>query len=239
MNIVGSGLIASAFQNQDFGEYLTVFASGVSNSQEHRQPEFIRESDLLKYWLSNSESLIYFSTCSVEVDDLKKNPYVLHKLQMERLVLSKASGIVIRLPQVVGRSDNKYTLTNFLASKIFNNERYDLYCGALRNLIDISDVVKLTKFLLESDHECNLLSFAMPSYYEVSEIVFILEKVLNRVSMHQSKKGQPIRYSRSDFVQNAIDNSIISCNKDYLEITLNKYYCDFSNDIEIVSQFKS
>jgi hypothetical protein len=33
MNIVGSGLIASAFNNVNFGKDFTLSASGVSNSQ--------------------------------------------------------------------------------------------------------------------------------------------------------------------------------------------------------------
>ena len=155
---------------------------------------------------------------------------------MEKLVLLRPTGIVIRLPQVVGRCDNKYTLTNFLASKIFNNECYDLYYGVLRNLIDITDVVALTRFLLESSDEGNLVSFAMPQYYEVSEIVFILENLLNRVSRHNSKIGLPFKYHKSSFVQSALDNSIISCNDDYLESTLKKYYGEGSDGIVSLGQ---
>jgi nucleoside-diphosphate-sugar epimerase len=236
MNIIGSGLIASSFSDQDFGRSVILFASGVSNSRETRSSQFDRESKLLQDWLSKSEKLIYFSTCSVEDDNLKSSPYVLHKIQMEKLVLLRPTGIVIRLPQVVGRCDNKYTLTNFLASKIFNNECYDLYYGVLRNLIDITDVVALTRFLLESSDEGNLVSFAMPQYYEVSEIVFILENLLNRVSRHNSKIGLPFKYHKSSFVQSALDNSIISCNDDYLESTLKKYYGEGSDGIVSLGQ---
>lgn len=232
MNIVGSGLIASCFMNYDLGKDVTIFASGVSNSQETNRSEFLRELNLLKRWLSNSRRLVYFSTCSVGVDSLKESPYVLHKIQMEKLVLLKPNGIVVRLPQVVGKSANKHTLTNFLATKIYNNESYDLYCGALRNLIDIGDIFTLTKYLLESDVEDNLFSFALPFYYEVSEIVSVFEKLLNRVSKHNSKKGYATQYPKSDFVQNAIDNEIISFDADYLEATLNRHYFDFSDRVK-------
>ncbi len=231
MNIIGSGLIASAFQELDFGKHLTCFASGVSNSQEHRQSEFARESDLLKYWLDRSRRLLYFSTCSVQDKSLKNSLYIIHKKEMEALVLSKSENIIVRLPQVVGECKNKHTLTNFIASKIYNKERYDLYHGALRNLIDVSDVVELTKYLFNSDYRRNLYSFAMPVHHEVSELVEIFQALLNQTSLHRSVKGVPVKYPESDFVKIAIDNKVISYGPDYLEKVLRKYYSDYPNAI--------
>ncbi len=230
MNIIGSGLIASAFRDQDFGENITCFASGVSNSNELRESEFIRESDLLNYWLNRSQKLLYFSTCSVDDESLKNSLYVSHKIKMEELVLSKSENVVIRLPQVVGKCKNKYTLTNFIASKIYHKESYDLYDGVLRNLIDIVDVVTLTKYLFDCKFKDNLYSFAMPVHYEVAEVVGILQSLLNQPSLHRSKKGVPVRYPESDFVKIAIDNQIISCGPDYLENVLGKYYSNYPDE---------
>jgi len=231
MNIVGSGLIASAFNNVNFGKDFTLFASGVSNSQETKPAAFKRESKLLKYWLSRSESLIYFSTCSVDDETLSSSLYVRHKMKMEALVALKSLGIVIRLPQVVGNCNNKNTLTNFLATKICTQEPYNLYQGTLRNLIDIDDVVALTNFLLKSKELRKVYSFALPIYFEVSEIVAVLEKLLNQVSMHTYKDGCPIRYPMDAFVRRAINDHIISCNSDYLETILGKYYQNYTHKI--------
>ena len=71
-------------------------------------------------------------------------------MKTEALVVLKPLGIVIWLPQVVGNCNNKNTLTNFLATKIYTQESYNLYQGTLRNLIDIDDVIALTNFLLKS-----------------------------------------------------------------------------------------
>ena len=237
MNIIGSGLIASAFRDQDLGENITCFASGVSNSSELRESEFIRESDLLNYWLDRSQKLIYFSTCSVDDKTLKNSLYVSHKIKMENLVLSRSENLVIRLPQVVGKCKNKHTLTNFIASKILHKESYDLYEGVLRNLIDIVDVVKLTKYLFDGDFKDNLFSFALPRHYEVAEIVGILQSVLQQPSLHRSKKGVPFRYPESDFVKIAIDNQIISCGPDYLQNVLSKYYSNYQDELPYSQPF--
>lgn len=227
MKIIGSGLIASAFYSVDLGEDLTVFASGVSNSKEQSKSEFLRESDLLRFWLQRSQRLLYFSTCSVFDESLAVSSYVRHKIKMEELVLSKPSNTIIRLPQVVGRCDNKNTLTNFIAENIYAGRSYDLYCGTLRNLIDISDVVTLAKYLFTGNPKKEIYSFAVPKYYRVERIVEVMEVILNKKSLHRSLLGTPNRYPDSDFVGEAIANKAIKFEEDYLETTLIKYYHDF------------
>ena len=130
MKIIGTGLIATAFLIEELGKDVILFASGVSNSKETCLIEYEREKDLLKSSLSSSNRLIYFSTCSVTDPNLKNSLYVSHKLSLEKLVLAGKNNIVIRLPQVVGISKNPYTLTNFLAYKIYKEEAYDLFKGS-------------------------------------------------------------------------------------------------------------
>ena len=66
--IVGNGLIANLFKNED-RENVVFFASGVSNSLETEKSAFLREENLLRKTLEeNPEKIfIYFSTCSTPV----------------------------------------------------------------------------------------------------------------------------------------------------------------------------
>lgn len=224
MIVVGRGLLGSRFSREKSTLSNVIFASGVSDSNSTSSLQFDRETTLLKSWLQRSQDLVYFSTCSIDDPNMSGKPYVAHKLKMEELVLRNSGGIVLRLPQVVGRSDNKNTLVNFLVSKIFRGEFYTLYAGAIRNLIDIDDVVKLTMFLLENKFPPGRYSFAMPIDYEVTEIVSCIEKVLRKSSLHKLQKDQSFSYPKSPFIEFAIDSGIICCQDDYLEKLITKHY---------------
>lgn len=64
--IVGDGLIASLFTSHD-KENVIFFASGVSNSLETKEEEFLREENLIRNTIKNNPNKIflYFSTCSI------------------------------------------------------------------------------------------------------------------------------------------------------------------------------
>ena len=232
MKIIGSGLIASAFSKIDLGQEITLFASGVSNSKETIPDKYLREKNLLKSCLNNSKKLIYFSTCSVVDPNLESTLYVSHKLSLEKLVLKDKNNVVIRLPQVVGICKNPYTLTNFLAYKIYYEQPYDLYKGTLRNIIFVDDMVALTQYIFKNKSLANLYSFNMPIHYEISEIVTSLENILGKKSCHNSKNGYPFRYSESSFVTNAISKNIIDFDSNYLEKILTKVYLNYPNGFE-------
>ena len=197
MIVVGNGLLGSHFLRLKACSDHVIFASGVSNSSSTSIDDFNREAALLKTWLKKSHKLIYFSTCSMDDPQLSATPYVIHKLAMEKLVMGSKAGIVIRVPQVVGNCANKNTLINFLVDKIYHNERFILQTGAVRNLIDIDDLVSLTMFLIEEKYPPGCYSFAMPNEYEVSCIVSCIEKHLNLESVHTLKPGSPYSYPKS------------------------------------------
>ena len=232
MKIIGSGLIASAFASTELGLETTLFASGVSNSQEIRSSEYERETNLLQSSLAHSKKLIYFSTCSVTDPHLSNTPYVSHKLSLEKLVLTNKNNIIIRLPQVVGICRNRNTLTNFLAYKIFNEEAFDLFEGSIKSIIDIEDVVKLTNYIFQKRLPENLYSFNLPINYEVSQIVSCLESILGKSSIHTLKKGHRFKYSNSVFISNAISKNIIDFNYNYLQRTLIRVYANYPNGFQ-------
>ena len=192
---------------------------------------------LLKSWLKKSDSLIYFSTCSIDDPRLSATPYVLHKLAMEKLVFGSRSGVVIRVPQVVGICANKNILINFLVDKIYHNEHFILQAGAVRNLIDIDDLVSLTMFLINEKYAPGCYSFAMPVEYEVSRIVSCIEKHLHVNSLHTLKSVSPYSYPKSLFVEHAINHGVIRCEEDYLESIIAKYFSN-SQWLDIINRTK-
>jgi nucleoside-diphosphate-sugar epimerase len=230
MKVIGSGLIATAFLNSNIDYKGTIFASGVSNSKEIREGSFQREADLLEHWLVKSKSIIYFSTCSVEDPYVKHSKYVQHKVAMENMVLEKPSSYVIRLPQVVGKSSNKNTVIGYLAHHIYSQIMYDLYQGAVRNLIDIDDVVILIQNLLSGGYSKGLYSFVMPVDFSIEKIVAILERVLNKKSKHNVIQGNCFHYSASLFVKMAIKKKILECDEHYLDFIIEKYYSKYPDE---------
>lgn len=142
----------------------TVFASGVSNSSETDPAAFEREARLLVKALDEARGrFVYFSTCSVTDPDRAETHYVRHKLRMERLIAERDEYLILRLPQVVGRTDNPHTLSNYLASGIRNAEPLRIWVKAVRCLIDVEDVARVTLHLVERRLETNaVLDLAPP-----------------------------------------------------------------------------
>ena len=105
-----------------------VFASGVSNSTETDPAAFAREEALLREHLEDPRTLLYFSSCGVADEHEARRPYILHKRAMEDLVRAHG-GRIVRLPQVVGRTDNPHTLTNYLRDRILRGEHFDLWAN--------------------------------------------------------------------------------------------------------------
>ena len=180
--IVGSGMLAKAFA-QRFAEdtRVIVFASGVSNSSETRDEVFARERRLLWETLRSSIPLLYFSSCGVGIASERHRAYIAHKAQMEGLVLETQGGRVIRLPQVVGRTDNPNTLTNFLRNRILAGELVELWTRAERNLIDLDDVVSISTDLLDDWPEgVRVVDVAAPTSVPMREIVAAMEDALGK-----------------------------------------------------------
>jgi nucleoside-diphosphate-sugar epimerase len=226
LKIVGSGLLAKAFVEEDFGEDVIIFASGVSKSNENDAREFAREKSLLSKSLKEGKRLIYFSTCSIDNPSLSPTPYVTHKIKMEKHLLSNRSNTVIRLPQVVGRSRNGVTLMNFLAKKILSQEPYQIQSNAIRNIIDVDDVCSVTKYILEKDRLGVVHNCCMPGSFKVIEIVRELELVLNMKSQHTVIPSEIVIYQPSKMILQAISDGRLKFSNKYLSETILKYYSD-------------
>ena len=179
--IVGSGLVARAFARRYAEDNDTlVFASGVSNSGETDQAAFERERSMLLEHLDGPQRrLVYFGSCNV-VNDQEHSPYFQHKRAMEALVTGSGKGTVLRLPQVVGRTRNPNTLTNFIRDCILQGRPLTVWTHAQRNLIDVDDVALIATRILESDSVPAVVAIASPWSLPMPAIVDLFERVLQR-----------------------------------------------------------
>ena len=229
--IVGNGLVARAFASRFAHDpRVVVFASGVSNSNETRKEAFDREHRLLADALQSPRPLLYFSSCGVDVPGERHRPYIAHKIRMEGLVLDTPAGRVVRLPQVVGKTNNPCTLTNFLRDRILAGEPIELWTRAERNLIDIDDVVAITARLLEEwPQDVRVTDVAAPESMRMREIIPAMEAALGkRANLIEIEAGTPLRVDPVHALRIASALGI-EFDAGYTARLLRKYYGDGAN----------
>lgn len=226
--IIGSGMLARVFGEADLDpSEVLIFASGVSNSQCEDRREFERERNLLSQWLSDSMTLkcfVYFSTCSVNDQESLRTPYVQHKLQMEQLVRAYRGHLILRLPQVAGRTPNPHTLLNYLYARIARGERFSLWLRARRNVIDCDDVRTLGVALINNGVHGDTIAIANTRDYAMIEIVETLERVCRGHAVYDAvDRGGACDIDVSRILPLLRDSGIVF-GDDYLQRVLGKYY---------------
>ena len=136
--IVGKGDIASVLNDRDGAIF---FASGVSNSNETRESEFMREIELLDKQ-DRSKCIFYFS--SIAIDDMSKNSqYLQHKRKMELLIKSNFENYnIIRIGNITWGS-NPNTFINYIKNKKSKGESVEIK-DEYKYVIDKEQLVLLT-----------------------------------------------------------------------------------------------
>ena len=226
--IVGRGLLARAFEAHFGGTTdVVVFASGVSNSLETRPSEFAREAALLRQWLDrDARRFIYFSSCGVTADELEHTLYMRHKRSMEALALAASGGLVLRLPQVVGKTDNSHTLTNFLRDRILAGEHFTVWEHAERNLVDVNDVAAIGAALVGAPFadKSSPISIAAETSVPMPAIVSMFERALERrANCTMVNKGAPLPVDARTAVEVGARMGI-NLGAGYIENVIRKYY---------------
>jgi len=227
--IIGNGMVARAFANGlRLNSNLVIFASGVSNSNCKSQEQFERERSLLLNTIeetSQTVPFLYFGTCSIYDPDALAKAYVVHKREMEKLVLSHPAGCVIRLPQLAGPNAPPNTLLSVLVSKIKAGEEVEVWSNAVRNIIDIDDVVKIVDTLLIKGLANNrVINVANPLSIKVADLINVIESALHLVArVVLTPKGA--RYEiDTEAMLAAAESAKVHFGKDYLFKTIAKYY---------------
>jgi nucleoside-diphosphate-sugar epimerase len=144
---------------------------------------------------------------------------------MESIVQSTRGGLVLRLPQVVGRTDNPNTLTNFLRDRILSGESFQVWSRAERNLIDIDDVVAIASAMIECEEQIPaVVNIAAERSVPMPAIVAIFEEALGRKANFDLKdQGTPFP------IESAYANRVgrelgIDLGSNYAERVIRKYY---------------
>jgi nucleoside-diphosphate-sugar epimerase len=230
--IIGRGLIARAFE----GKYLqtsdvVIFASGVSNSQCSDEKDFERERMMIKDSLSKYKDakFIYFSTTSIFDEDLQSSPYVEHKCNIEKFLLTHPTSsriLILRLPIVAGITPNKHTLLNFLVDKISLGLEFKVFANAFRNIIDIDDIVRICNVLINSNTlKGRALNIANPNSIRMIDLIPLIESIVGKkaiFSLVDKGGGQP-KIDISETIS-FIKLSGVEFGQDYVYEALKKYY---------------
>jgi len=225
--VVGKGLIGTAFKKYfENDDDVLVFATGVSNSKERRSDEYKREKELLLDHLSYEKYTIYFSSCSVGDPELKDTHYVEHKREMEEIMISLAKDYsIFRLPQVVGKTPNPFTLTNYLYSQITTGLTFQVWKNATRNLIDVEDVASIVSELIKNQNPRGLtLNIATPFYTSIPQLVKIFEIVTGKEASYTEVDAGGTYQIDSTLALEAASKIGINFDESYNQKLIRKYY---------------
>lgn len=227
--IIGSGLIAQAFAPEfSHREDVCIYAAGVSNSSCTDAHEFARERQRLTKALAQAGqkvTFVYFGTCSVADPEARDTPYVQHKLAMEQLVSMHPRHLILRLPQVAGKTPNPHTLLNYLYARISRSESFMLWRKAKRNIIDVDDVVAIAHELLADTSMRNVtLNIANPTSYPMIDIVHAMERVAGKQAIYDIAERGSGYLIDIGMIRPILDKTAIRFDDNYLERVIGKYY---------------
>ena len=137
--IVGNGDLASILNDR---EGVIFFASGVSKSTETDINAYKREIDLL-YQQDKNKCLFYFSSITVDDESKASNLYIIHKKNMESLVINNFINYnIIRIGNITWGT-NPNTFINYIKNKIKKGEPFELK-NEYKYLIDKEQLLLLT-----------------------------------------------------------------------------------------------
>lgn len=221
-------MIANKFVNYKNDEDKIIFASGVSNSKDIVEQNFSREFELLNKTIKDNpgKALVYFSTCSVEDEDLQNSPYVIHKKAIEKFIGQTAEKYyLIRVSNLAGISNNPYTLLNYFILNILQNNLLTVWKNAYRNIIGIDDMYEIVDNILQEKTFSNsTINIANPQNYSIPFIITHIEQHLDKKAIcNEIEKGDNYNIDISA-IEPIIKKLNIHFNDDYLSSLLKKYY---------------
>lgn len=226
--IIGNGMVAKGFQAYEKDNDVLVFASGVSNSANMDETQFLREKVLLQKIIQEhpKKKLVYFSTCSVYDVSLRSSPYVLHKLEMEAMIEQYHDHFAIfRVSNIAGKTENPHTVLNYFYTHIRDGLHFYLWKNAARNIIGMDDIFTICNVIIKENlFENDIINVANPVNYPVTEIVQAIE-------IYLGKKGDYTIIDKGDSplinlskMKSLPDTCQIEFGAHYLEKLFQKYF---------------
>lgn len=224
--IVGNGLIAKSLHDID-SDNLLFFASGVSNSLETKESEFLREKNLLEKTIAEhpNKIFIYFSTCSIYDSSKNNSHYVLHKLKLEQIIAYKCQKYaILRISNAVGNGGNPNLLVNYLVRAIESHAKITIHTKATRNLIDVEDVKKITQEIINEGRFNQIINLAYLQNFTIIEITETISKVLKTepiLQLQNEGSGYEIEVTN---IENYFKDNNLTDREEYLKNLITKYY---------------
>jgi hypothetical protein len=220
-------MMAKAFSAFELKSDVVIFASGVSNSMEASASAFKRERDLLRSTRAECPDalFVYFGTCSANDPDRRATPYVLHKLEMESLVMgSEHPWMVLRLPLAVGPEHRAPTLANYFYERILRGQAFEVWARSTRYPIDVEDAFRIASRLIADRsmwrHTINIALRAFP----VIDFVHILEDITGKRAMYTLvQRGAHYELTCPE-IAGLADELRLDRSDNYLERVLHKYF---------------
>jgi nucleoside-diphosphate-sugar epimerase len=206
MEIIGRGFLARHLEPLTPRHPDAVaLAAGVSSTRATEPAQFAREAALVRATAercrASGRRLLFFSTASAAVygpsaapgrEDrpiVPANPYGAHKLALEDfLAASGADYLVLRLAHMVGPGQPAHQLLPTLMRCVLDG-RVRVLKGADRDLIAVSDVVRIIDLLLERGVSRQTVNVASGTAVPVEAIVGHLELLLGRAADREYEHG--------------------------------------------------
>jgi len=204
-----------------------IYAAGVSNSDETDLSAFERERQRLiaarnRY---SDRFLVYFGTCSADDPERRETPYVVHKLEMERLLEHHGSPwMVVRLPLAIGPGRSSQTLAPFLHERISRGERFQVWQHATRYPIDVHDVARITERLIRDRANWNRRINVALRAYSVLEFVRAMESILGKSAVYDVVPRGGHYEIRCPEVEALAEELALDADDGYLDRVLRKYF---------------
>ncbi|HEV8082125.1 MAG TPA: hypothetical protein VGP55_02935 [Chitinophagaceae bacterium] len=226
--VIGNGMIANRFMDYKNDKDIIIFSSGVSNSTDTVEENFSREFYLLTQTVKNNpgKTVVYFSTCSIEDNDLALSQYIIHKKKIEKFINQNVDRYYLfRVSNLAGISNNPYTILNYFIFNILSGHTLTVWRNASRNIIGINDMHSIIDYFLHEGKNINtIINIANPGNYSVPYIITCIEEHLNKKAVcREIEKGSNYKIDVSK-IEPIINKLNIQFNNNYLPSLLKKYY---------------
>ena len=222
--VIGNGMMAKVFNDHyKDDDSIVIFASGVSNSNEVSETQYVREKTLIEKCLIEhpDKKLIYFSSV-IHLSGMKTR-YLDHKREIESLLQQRSNNyLVIRLPQIVGHGGNKNNIVNYFDNCIKNDVVINVQIDTIRSIIDVDDVFRIVKECIDREHN-KVLNLSYIEQIYVDKLVEILYSINNKPGkLTYQPKGHSITTQNSSVINEIIKELSID-GSNYTQKVLTKY----------------
>jgi nucleoside-diphosphate-sugar epimerase len=144
---------------------------------------------------------------------------------MEQYVRQHPRYLIIRLPQIAGKTSNSNALLNYLYSCISREETFKMWIKAKRNIISVDDVVLIVNQVIEDKSVINAtINIANPNNYSMPEIIQSIENVTGKRASYEIMDSGDEYIIETVYMKSILSKTNVVFCKNYLENALREYY---------------